>query len=43
MIAERKADETPTALTRQQWAVLAVIGAMILLLQRSRCMVSACR
>lgn len=30
-IAERNADEAPTPLTRQQWTVLAVTGAMILL------------
>ncbi|WP_312895591.1 SLC13 family permease [Rhizobium laguerreae] len=31
VIAERNADEAPTPLTRQQWTVLAVTGAMILL------------
>ncbi len=30
-IAERSADEAPTPLTRQQWSVLAITGAMILL------------
>lgn len=30
-IAERGADEAPTPLTRQQWSVLAITGAMILL------------
>lgn len=30
-IAERSADEAPTSLTRQQWSVLAITGAMILL------------
>lgn len=30
-IAERSADEAPTPLTRQQWSVLAITGAMIVL------------